>query len=199
MSILIFINKMENIKTEVVDGETWYKLGDVADVLGYKNIRDQVRIVPKSERRLIMTSTTGGKQKCGFVNKAGLKRILLTSRKPAVIDLCKEIGIDITNHKYECKESESIGAMLKVFEGEKMRTQHPVLNYRVDLYFPDYNLVVECDEKNHTDRDAGEERRRQRRITKKIKCQWLRYNPDAKDFNLFQVMNQIFTIIKSKS
>ena len=101
------------------------------------------------------------------------------------------------NHKYECKEATSLGAIMKAFQGEKMSTQHKVLEYRIDLYFPDYNLAIECDENNHNDRSPAEERRRQRRITKKIKCQWLRFDPDSDDFNIFAVINQIFTIIKT--
>jgi very-short-patch-repair endonuclease len=81
------------------------------------------------------------------------------------------------------------------FKGENMKTQHPVLDYRIDLYFPDYNLAIECDENGHSDRSPAEERRRRRRITKKINCQWLRFNPDSTDFNIFDVINQIFTII----
>ena len=72
-----------------------------------------------------------------------------------------------------------------------------MLGYRIDLYFPDYNLAIECDENGHSDRSLAEEIQRQRRITKKINCQWLRFNPDSTDFNIFDVSNQIFTIIKT--
>lgn len=65
------------------------------------------------------------------------------------------------------------------------------------MYFPDYNLCIECDENGHSDRDPKYERTRQRRITKELKCQWIRYNPDSVDFNIFTVINQIFCLIKT--
>ena len=38
---------------------------------------------------------------------------------------------------------------METFEGENMETQYSVLTYRVDLYFHDYKLAIEVDEKGH--------------------------------------------------
>ena len=38
-----------------------------------------------------------------------------------------------------------------------MQTEYSVLGYYVDLYFDDYNLVIEVDEFGHSDRNIGYE------------------------------------------
>ena len=69
---------------------------------------------------------------------------------------------------------------MKAFDGETMVRQYPILTYRVDLYFPDYNICVECDENGHKDRDPNQELQRHLDITKKINCRWYRYNPQQR-------------------
>ena len=44
------------------------------------------------------------------------------------------------------KESSVLESIIKTFEGEDIKTQYAVLNYRLDLYFHDYKLAVEIDE-----------------------------------------------------
>ena len=42
-------------------------------------------------------------------------------------------------------------------EGENIQTQYGVLGYRIDLYFHDYKLAIEVDEKVHQDRNIDHE------------------------------------------
>jgi very-short-patch-repair endonuclease len=210
MTMQIMKNKKLKCKLQyiVVDDEPWFRGLTVAQALEYTNPRKAIRDhVDNDDKRKLSDFHRGGSQtplthnekNSIYINKNGLKSMICKSRMPNASQLAKQFDIDVHGHKYECKESESMRAIMKAFAGEKMKIQHSVLDYRIDLYFPDYNLAIECDENNHSDRDPAEERRRQQRITKKINCQWLRYNPDDKDFNIFQVINQIFTIIKSKA
>ena len=195
-----------DIKYIEAEGTTWFRAATVGKALGYANIRDAIRGLDEEDKDKLKnlvgskmeTTLTYNEKIATYINKAGLTAILVKSRLPNASVLAKEFDIDVHSHKYECKESETIGAIMKVFKGEKMKTQYNVLNYSIDLYFPDYDLVIECDENNHDDRDPKYEKRRQRRITKKLKCQWLRFDPDSEDFNIFQTVNQIFTVIKTK-
>ena len=41
----------------------------------------------------------------------------------------------------------------EAFKGEEMIEQYHVDGYRIDLYFPEYKLAIECDEFGHRDRD----------------------------------------------
>ena len=49
----------------------------------------------------------------------------------------------------------------------------------------------------HLDRDIEYEVKRQKYIENKLGCQFIRYNPDAKDFNIFKVINRILLTLFS--
>ena len=49
---------------------------------------------------------------------------------------------------------------MDAFEGENMQTQYSVLGYKIDLYFNDYKLAIEFDEKSHKNRNIGHEIKR---------------------------------------
>ena len=51
------------------------------------------------------------------------------------------------------RESSVLKSIMETFEEENMETQYSVLTYRVDLYFHEYKLTIEVDEKGHNDRD----------------------------------------------
>ena len=69
--------------------------------------------------------------------------------------------------------------------------------YRIDLYFPEYKLAIACDEFDHRGRDTGYEVERQKHIKKLLNCTFVRFNPDAKDFCILEVVNKIFVQNKS--
>ena len=86
---------------------------------------------------------------------------------------------------------------MQAFNGEEMIHQFSVGKYRTDLYFTKYKLAIECDEFNHRDRDIGYEAEWEKRIIKLLNCTFVRFNPDAKDFCILEVVNKIFVQIKS--
>ena len=43
------------------------------------------------------------------------------------------------NSVYESKESSVLKSIMDTFEGENIETQYHVLNYKIGLYFHDYN------------------------------------------------------------
>ena len=47
-----------------------------------------------------------------------------------------------------------------------METQCSILDYRIDLYFHDYKLAIEVDEKGHEDRKIDHGIKRQKAIEK---------------------------------
>ena len=60
-------------------------------------------------------------------------------------------------------------------------------------------MAIEIDELGHNDRNTDYEIKRQREIEKKLNCVFIRTNPDAADFNMNRLKNQIYKhIIKSK-
>ena len=85
---------------------------------------------------------------------------------------------------------------MDAFEGENMQTQSSVLGYRIDLYLHNYKLAVEVDEKSHKDRNIDHEIKRQKASEKELSCEFIRTNPDEKDFNIFKTINEINRQIK---
>ena len=48
--------------------------------------------------------------------------------------------------------------------------------FTIDVYFTEYLLAVEIDEKDHTERDIIFEEKRQKAIEKKLGCEFIRIN-----------------------
>ena len=85
---------------------------------------------------------------------------------------------------------------MDAFEGENMPTQYSFLGCKIDLYFYDYKLPTEVDEKGHKDRNIDHEIKRQKGLEKNLNCEFIRINTDEKDFNNSKIKNEIFRHIK---
>ena len=94
-----------------------------------------------------------------------------------------------------CIENQTIGFIENSFKGViECRRQYPIGSYRIDLYFPAYHLAVECDEHNHADRDPDSEKIREEYILAQGN-QLIRYNPNAPQFDLSNVLRDIHKVI----
>jgi very-short-patch-repair endonuclease len=61
-----------------------------------------------------------------------------------------------------CIENQTIGFIENSFKDVlNVKRQYVFDKYRVDLYFIDYKLIIECDEYNHRDRDDIKEKIRE--------------------------------------
>lgn len=70
-------------------------------------------------------------------------------------------------------------------------TQYSINNYRIDLYFIDYKLAIECDEHNHVDRNKEYEK-----IREELNCTFIKFNPHEKCFNIGNVISKILKHIR---
>ena len=129
----------------------------------------------------------------------GLKLFLMRCRNPKIFGMAKHFGIKIEHFLPTSKEQDTMSQIMQAFRGEEILHQFSVGKYRIDLYFPKYKLVIECDEFDHCDRDIRYEVERQRHIEKLLNCTFVRFNPDAKDVCILEVGNKIFVKIKSYS
>ena len=77
--------------------------------------------------------------------------------------------------------------------------EYSVLGYRVDLYFYDYRLAIEVDEKGHKDRNIDHEIQRKRALEKELGCEFIRINRDEEQFNIFRTINGIHRHIKEST
>ena len=56
--------------------------------------------------------------------------------------------------------------------------------FRIDIYFTEYSLAVEIDEKGHTDRDLIFEEKRQKALEKKLNCKFIRINTSRENYDI---------------
>ena len=59
------------------------------------------------------------------------------------------------------------------------------------MYFSEHELVVEIDEKGHTDRNQIEENKRQIKMKERLNCKFYRINLDVECFDIFLEISKI--------
>ena len=67
--------------------------------------------------------------------------------------------------------------------------------FRIDIYFTEYFLAVEIDEKGHTDRDLIFEEKRQKVWEKKLNCTFIRTNTSKENYDADYEASRIQTFI----
>ncbi len=179
----------------------------IAALLGYNNPNQVIKNNVSKCNRLIFRDLPDEikkpqlNPKTILINSDGAIEILLKTRKrisPDVLHILKSFGIETTNKKCLTKEQQTLSALTNAFKTEKFEDQFKVGRYYLDLYFPEYKIVVECDENGHADRKPCDERERMDFVNKELELtddNWVRYNPDAEDFDISKVIGQIYTRI----
>jgi len=169
---------------------------DLGKILGIKNITQQFR--NKDIKKVFFdTITKGGNQKMLYTTYKTILQIIVKSRKPNVIEFANKMNLDLETKIYSCIESDTLKCILDSFQNEEMILQYKINNYLLDLYFPKYKLIIECDESNHQiTQNKLNDIKRENEIKILIEdCTFIRYNPEEKDFNIFKIINKIFNHI----
>jgi len=97
-----------------------------------------------------------------------------------------------------CIENQTIGFIENSFKDVlNVRRQYVFDKYRVDLYFIDYKLIIECDEYNHKDRDVIKEKIREDYLIS-LGNKIIRYNPNESNFDLSNVLREINKVLFKK-
>jgi very-short-patch-repair endonuclease len=199
-----------SIQTIKCNDEIWFSSIDLGNVLGYKDICRAIKKNVKSENKTKYRKIKPKKQKVveinefnkayahtTFINKEGLTTLLLNTKLPNVDKIAEQFGIN-TLYRYKRKEIEIIDE-LSLFFNEmeiKYETQYFVDNYKIDLYVPLYKLAVEIDENGHNDRNKDDENIRQNYIENKLSCEFIRINPDEKNFSITLLIALIMKYIR---
>ena len=182
---------------------------EIVALLGYKNITHTINNVSKCNQ-LIFKDYPGPKHpkldpRTILITRDGAIEILIKTRKrisPDILHILKKFNIDTTNRKCLTKEQQTLTSITNTFKTEKFEDQYKIGKYYLDLYFPEYKIVVECDENGHTDRKPENERERMDFVNKKLNIDdsnWIRFNPDEYDFDMSKVIGRVYRKIKEKS
>lgn len=77
-----FVYGDKNVRTVEKNGEPWFVLKDVCEVLGISKYRDVADRLEDDERGPVRVDTLGGAQEMTAVNESGLYNVILRSDKP---------------------------------------------------------------------------------------------------------------------
>ena len=88
--------------------------------------------------------------------------------------------------------------MQTTFKGEIILTQYCIKNKRIDAYFSKYKLAIEVDEYNHECRNSNYEKNRQL-MMESYGITVIRTNPDAANFDINRLINQIYKHISQSN
>ena len=197
-----------SIKMQGTTEKPYFCGKDVCKVLGYADGKANTKVAlqkivkPKHKcmlRELVDHAIKYNDGKAIYITKTGFEHLLMKSRtvkNPNIVRaIVEQCGLNL-NHVIESKEQDTIGKIIEVFNDENYETQFRIGSYRIDLYFLDQKIAVECDEFGHADRDPIKEKTRQTYIQQQLGCEFVRYNPDAKDFSIFKVIRKIMKTIE---
>ena len=127
-----------------------------------------------------------------FVRNDLVERKIKSCRKSSkrFLEFKKKLGLD--PNVVTCDEQDIISAFQVAFEWEIILTQYCNENKRIDVYFSKYKLgIVEVDEYNQESRSSNYEKSRQS-IIESPRITIIRTNPDAADFDMYRLINQIY-------
>lgn len=197
-------NNIEYFEDEY--GIYYFKANDVGEVLEYKNIREAIKSFISKENIKKSSDFAERKKKKNdqphttYINYFGVKELISKSKKLKIKEIAEELGMNINDFVTVRKETSTIKFIMRAFKGEQMITQAKMDNYWIDLYFPKYNICVECDEEAHfTEKHQREDKIRQKYLEDKYGCIFVRYQPEKNDKSVAKCINKIFKLIlKSK-
>jgi len=161
-----------------------------------KNYRENVHYIETNAANT--PKTHGGHNKIIFMLTEEAFEIFKNSfnmRNRYIVDVTQEVKIV----KFAmCIETQTIGFIANAYSNMlNVKRQHVMGKYRVDLYFVDHKLVVECDENGHEDRDPLQEQIRENYL-KEAGNKLIRFNPNATDFDLSNVLREINAVLFCK-
>lgn len=73
--------------------------------------------------------------------------------------------------------------------------QFAVAGYRIDIYFPEKRLAIECDENCHKSSGYDNDVERTRIIQSELGNTWIRYDPYDKQFDVFKLISEIAGVL----
>ena len=189
---LIYHNEEEKIN------ELWHKISDIKTQLGHSNIADvALKRIRKyySKKTEDITEEEKQKYKAYFKGKEGVfiiekhARDIIESKLPEAIELRKRLGY---NHGGIIVQEETSIAekIIKLFPNENIVLNKKFNNRKPDIWFKNYNFIIEVDEGNHENYDSDDEKERED-MFKKHNFKIFRCNPNDPNFDLFKFLGKI--------
>lgn len=168
---------------------------DLGSTLKIKNIRSSIQYFTKEEKELINCDTDGGKQNMNYITIAGVKKLICTTRSHLTRSYAITLNIQpIDTYKISI-EANLIEFLSQIFQGLNFVTQFRCHIYKIDLYFIDFKLAIECDEEKKHKYQYSKDIKRQKFLEEKLNCKFVRFRPESKNFKIAELINQCILII----
>ncbi|MEJ8671843.1 DUF559 domain-containing protein [Streptomyces sp. MS1.AVA.1] len=163
--------------------------------------RDGLRYVTRDEAMQLLSTAPLGAYLCTttphvrvLTARCMLRVGLVLKRSEVARMVAKQLGqIPRGREGYRVTEHETLGVIIAAVRPLTARREFRVGPYLLDLYLPELSLAVECDEGGHSTYGVASEREREQFVMSALGCSFLRFNPDARSFNLGDVINSILT------
>ena len=188
---------------EIINDEKYLRINrkDLEIESGYKTwaqIFDKCELEKHKYRQELIPNTKIQRCRVFVQNDLAERKIKIHILSPKkVLELKKKLGF--YNNKYSFDEKYIISALPVAFLGETMHTKYCVQNKRLNLYFFEHKFGIEIDEYGHVDKDFEYEQIRQLIIEEQVGCKIIRTDPDAADFNIYRIINQVRMFIKQST
>jgi hypothetical protein len=182
--------------------EIWYKAKDVCSILGYKCLSPiiknhlqlhDVKIFMDFDDN-IKKHHKGIQSQTIFINKNGLKILLIKSRKYVTRRICSQLKINLSDkmsYKEMCIFDELDNFLTELNIDFIVHYKIPNTTFIVDMFLPSHNIIIEVDEDNHLNYDKNNEQIRQKIIERKMNVEFVRINPDDPNFNMSKMLAQL--------
>ena len=88
------------------------------------------------------------------------------------------------------EETSIAGKIIKLFPKENIKLNKIFNNRKPDIWFENYNIIIEVDEGNHENHDLDDEKEGED-MFKKYNFKIFRSNPNDPNFDLFKFLGEI--------
>lgn len=193
-----------SVRTVEVDRKIYFCGKDVATALAYKDTVNALKKHCKEDGVTFhcLTDNLGRTQLAKFVDEKELLNLINNSqnltkpKKYEFIQWLQSNGFlkDVVTPVKERKETKFITKLQIVLNTMDITSiaQYSVMNYRIDLYIPQYKLAIEYDENDHRYYTYEQHQGRQEKIQNILGCEFVRLSDSNSDeYNIGIVMKVI--------
>lgn len=92
---VVFTFQTSEVRTVDREGEPWFVLADVADILGFSRSRDAARVLDEDEKGAHIVRPLGGEQEVTIISESGIYALALKSRRPEAREFRKWVTSDV--------------------------------------------------------------------------------------------------------
>lgn len=199
----------EGNEVEVLEfnGKVLFNPKHVAEILGIKNVRDNVSKMNSNQVIKLTNSDLKdvdfrklSNRGENFLSEQGLSILISktnkisSSDKQSIIEVFRDNEYNIDLIALSRDEIEFLDLLESVLEpfGYNCIRQYNCNDYRIDLYIEDLKVAIEYDENNHSNYSYESQEGRQKEIEKSLGCRFIRVgDKNSHAYNVGLIMKQL--------